>query len=89
MNWHWNTCAMFSQVHLHSNSWLSGYIILFFLTKDLASSITKQDSQESATKPKPKTGGGGGGLFDGYYDDELFSGMKSKPSPAPVPQGML
>lgn len=63
--------------------------ILFLLTKGITSSITKRrESQESETKPKPKTGGGGGRLFDGDDEDDLFSGTKSKPSPAPVAQGM-
>lgn len=43
------------------------------------------------TKPKPKTGGGGGGggLFDGDDEDDLFSGITSKPSTAPVEQGLF
>lgn len=39
-------------------------------------------------KAKPKIGGGGGGLFDGEDEDDLFSGTNSKPSPAPVAQGI-
>ena len=45
----------------------------------------------SETKPKPKSKGGGGGLglFDGDDEDDLFSGTASKPSTAPVAQGLL
>ena len=40
-------------------------------------------------RPKPKTvGGGGSGLFDGDDEDDLFSSTSTKPSTAPVAQGM-
>lgn len=61
------------------------------LTKDLTSSLTKRrESQESETKPILKTvgGGDGGRLFDGDDEDDLFSGTTSKPSSAPVAQGV-